>query len=214
MGARGCTGDMIRIQEALHEAIQSLENNGVESPRLDAEILLAHVLESNRATVLAWPERRLTPKELTSYRDLVRRRAAREPLAYVVGHREFSDLDLVVDARVLSPRPETDLLIERALEIARRKGTPLLVADVGTGSGAIAVTLAVHLPQSTVYALDGSAGALAVTAENANRHGVMDRIQCLQGHLLEPLPEKVDLIAANLPYVTTAEWQSLSLIHI
>ena len=200
---------MIQNQEALQEAIQSLENSGVESPRLDAEILLAHVLESNRATVLAWPERRLTPKELTSYRDLVRRRAAREPLAYVVGHREFYDLDLVVDARVLIPRPETELLIERALEIARRKGTPLLVADVGTGSGAIAVTLAVHLPQSTVYALDGSAGALAVTAENANRHGVMDRIQCLQGHLLEPLPEKVDLIAANLPYVTTAEWQSL-----
>jgi release factor glutamine methyltransferase len=131
-------------------------------------------------------------------------------LAYVVGHREFYDLDLVVDPRVLIPRPETELLIERALEIAQKKRAPLLVADVGTGSGAIAVTLAVHLSQATVYALDGSAGALAVTAENASRHGVMDRIHCLQGDLLEPLPERVDLVVANLPYVTTAEWQNLS----
>jgi release factor glutamine methyltransferase len=200
---------MIQIQAALEEAIQILRNNGVESPRLDAELLLAQILQTNRAVVLAWPERILTPKELACYRDFVMRRAAREPLAYIVGHREFYDLDLLVDSRVLIPRPETELLIERTLEIAQQKEMPLVVADVGSGSGAIAVTLAVHLPQATVYALDGSAGALAVTAENACRHGVTDRVHCLQGDLLEPLPEKVDLLTANLPYVSTTEWQEL-----
>ena len=200
---------MIQIQEALAGAIQTLRNNGVESPRLDAELLLVHVLATNRAVVLAWPERMLTRKELACYRDLVTRRASREPLPYIVGHREFYDLDLVVDPRVLIPRPETELLIEHALEIARQKEIPLLIADVGSGSGAIAVTLAVHLPQAIVYALDSSAGSLAVTVENARRHGVMDRIHCLQGDLLEPLPEKVDLVTANLPYVTTDEWQDL-----
>ncbi len=200
---------MIQIQDALARAIQTLRNNGVESPRLDAELLLAHTLSTNRAIVLAWPERLLAPKELASYRALIARRVAREPLAYIVGHREFYDLDLVVDSRVLIPRPETELLIERALKIAQKKATPLLVADVGSGSGALAVTLAVHLPQATVYALDGSAGALAVTAENARRNGVTERVHCLQGDLLEPLLQMVDLVAANLPYVTTAEWQDL-----
>jgi len=200
-------------QGALKGAIQTLGHEGVESPRLDAELLLAHVLGVNRAAILAWPERRLTPKELTRYRDLVARRAVREPLAYIVGHREFFDLDFAVDPRVLIPRPETELLVEYALSFARQmmppNGGAIRVADVGAGSGAIAVTLAVHLPEATVYALDGSAGALAVTEENAHWHGVADRVHYLLGDLLEPLPRAVDLIAANLPYVTTDEWEEL-----
>jgi release factor glutamine methyltransferase len=200
---------MIQIREALAGAIVLLRNEGVESPRLDAELLLAQVLGTNRAAVLAWPERVLTPKELTRYRALANRRAAREPLAYILGHREFYDLDLAVDQRVLIPRPETEILVEEALRIGRRQTGPLLIADVGAGSGAIAVTLAVHLPQAVVYALDGSAGALAVTAENARRHNVAERVHCLAGDLLAPLPQPVDLIAANLPYVTTREWEAL-----
>ena len=250
----------MKIREVLQGAIQTLSNEGVESPRLDAELLLAHVLEANRSTILAWPERRLTPKQLTSYRALIIRRARREPLAYIVGHREFFDLDFVIDARVLVPRPETELLVEHALRLARdfihgprhpsasndarlghcKKQAPLArdeaaapgsegdcfvaggapcrekavprglcLADVGAGSGAIAVTLAVHLPQAKVYALDGSAEALAVTAKNAQGHGVAGRVCCLQGDLLEPLPVAVDLVTANLPYVTTAEWEGL-----
>jgi release factor glutamine methyltransferase len=167
----------------------------------------------NRAAILAWPERRLTPKEITRYRDLVARRAAREPLAYIVGHREFFDLDFSVDPRVLIPRPETELLVEHALAFARQmkppNGSTIEIADVGAGSGSIAVTLAVHLPGATVYALDGSAGALAVTDENAHWHGVADRVHCLLGDLLEPLPRAVILIAANLPYVATDEWEEL-----
>jgi release factor glutamine methyltransferase len=199
--------------EALAQAAIQLRNEGVESPRLDAELLLAHVLGVNRAAILTWPDRPLTPKQLTRYRNLVARRAAREPLAYIVGHREFYDLDFMVDARALIPRPETELLVEHALHTARRiapeAGTPLQLADVGSGSGAIAVTLAVHLPQATIYALDDSAEALALTTENARRHGVADRVHPLQGDLLSPLPQPVDLITANLPYVATVEWEQL-----
>jgi len=199
---------MTQVQEALRQASQTLRNDGVESPRLDAELLLVHVLGVKRASILAWPERRLTPKEFTAYRDLVARRAAREPLAYIVSHREFFGLDFAVDSRVLIPRPETEFLVERALHIAQTLIKPR-VADLGSGSGAIVVSLAVHLPSAILYALDGSAGALAVTADNARRHGVEDRICCLLGDLLRPLPEPVDLITANLPYVTTEEWEAL-----
>jgi release factor glutamine methyltransferase len=203
----------MHVQEAVSGAVQTLRNEEVESPRLDAELLLAHVLGVNRAAVLAWPNRVLTPKELTRYRNLVARRAAREPLAYIVGHREFFDLDFAVDPRVLIPRPETELLVEHVLSVARQMklpdDAPLQVADVGAGSGAIAVTLAVHLPRAIVYALEGSAGALAVAEENAHWHGVADRVHCLLGDLLEPLPGPVNLITANLPYVTTGEWEGL-----
>jgi release factor glutamine methyltransferase len=196
-------------EESLTQAVVRLGNEGVDSPRLDAELLLAHVLGANRAAVLARPDRRLTPKQLTRYRDLVARRAEREPLAYIVGQREFYGLDFSVDHRVLIPRPETELLVEQALQIAPPLGTGFQIADVGAGSGAIAVTLAVHLPQVTVYALDNSAGALAVMAENARRHGVEGRVHCLQGDLLAPLERRVDLVTANLPYVATDEWQAL-----
>jgi release factor glutamine methyltransferase len=199
--------------EVLAQAAIQLRNEGVESPRLDAELLLGHVLGVSRAALLARPDRRLTPKQLTRYRELVSRRAVREPLAYIVGHREFYDLDFVVDARALIPRPETELLVELAVRTARgitpRADTPLQIADVGAGCGAIAVTLAVHLPGATIYALDASAGTLSLTAENARRHGVVDRVHPLRGDLLSPLPRQVDLITANLPYVTTGEWEQL-----
>ncbi len=204
---------MNQAGEALRQAVQRLRSEGIDSPRLDAELLLAHALETNRAAILAWPDRQLTPKELTSFRNLVWRRAAREPLAYVVGHREFFGLEFLVDPRVLIPRPETELLVESALRAARERTPPLRIADVGTGSGAICVTLAVHLPDAIVYALDISPDALTVTAENAQCHGVADRVHGLlcDGHdLLAPLPEPVDLITANLPYVSTDEWETLA----
>jgi release factor glutamine methyltransferase len=199
----------MQVKEALGQAASQLREHGVESPRLDAELLLAHVLDLNRAALFTWPDRRLTPKELTRFRDLVVRRAAREPLAYIVGHREFFGLDFRVDPRVLIPRPETELLVEHVLRLAERMDSAIRIADVGAGSGAIAVSMAVRLPGATLYALDDSAGALALTAENARRHGVAARVHCLEGDLLEPLPEPVDLITANLPYVATEEWQHL-----
>jgi release factor glutamine methyltransferase len=168
------------------------------------------VLGVNRAAVLTRPEQLLTPKQLTRYRDLTARRGNREPLAYVVGHREFFGLDIMVDHRVLIPRPETELLVEHALGVTNRMAAPIQIADVGAGSGAIAVTLAVHLPSATIYALDDSAGALEVVEENARRHHVARRVRCLRSDLLSALPRPVDLIAANLPYVATEEWQQLA----
>ena len=199
----------MQLQAALGEGSQVLRSAGVDEARLDAELLLGHVLGLERATLLARTDRELTPKELTRYRELIGRRATREPLPYIIGRREFFGLDFAVDERVLIPRPETELLVEQALYLARRAVCPMTIADVGAGSGAIAVALAVHLPEVAVYALDASPGALAVTAENARRHGVAGRVHCLQSDLLSALPVPVDLIAANLPYIAAPEWPSL-----
>ncbi|HFD39187.1 MAG TPA: peptide chain release factor N(5)-glutamine methyltransferase, partial [Anaerolineae bacterium] len=188
------------LAHVLDRAATRLRDHGVESPRFDAELLLAHLLGTNRAAILAHPDRSLSPELDARFRNLVARRADREPLAYLLGHREFYGLDFLVDPRVLIPRPETEHLVEEALRLASRLPPSLRIADVGTGSGAIAVALAVHLPQALVYALDASAEALAVAAANAQRHGVAGRIRCLAGDLLTPLPEAVDLIVANLPY--------------
>ena len=196
--------------EALAGAISQLRNQGIESPRLDAELLLAHVLGVNRAAVLTWPERRLTPKQLTHFRAMTARRASREPLAYVLGQREFFGLEFAVNPAVLIPRPETELMVEHTLRLAGRFAKPLYIADVGAGSGAIAVTLAVRLPEATVYALDASTEALVVVTENARRHSVSERVPCLQSDLLTALPAPVDLITANLPYVTSEEWEGLT----
>jgi release factor glutamine methyltransferase len=198
------------VREALTQATFQLREQGVETPRLDAELLLAYALDVNRAALFTWPERRLTPKELTRFRDLVARRAAREPLAYIVGRREFYGLDFAVDRRALIPRPETELLVEHTLRLAEDMPGALRTADVGAGSGAIVVTLAVYLRRASLYALDDSPGALALTAENAQCHGVASRVHCLQSDLLASLPVPVDMITANLPYVTTEEWQHLA----
>jgi len=209
-GKGGClfVGEMMAVQEALAWATTILSAQGVEEPRLDAKVLLAHILRLTPAQLHAQSNRKLSPAELARYRQSVERRARHEPVAYIVGHKEFYGLDLFVDHRVLIPRPETELLVERAIEIAQARNLRL-IADVGTGCGAIAISLAVHLPQVIVYATDSSPGALEVAAHNCRRHGVEDRVYLLLGHLLDPLPEPVDLIAANLPYVSEAELAQL-----
>ncbi|MBI2918951.1 MAG: peptide chain release factor N(5)-glutamine methyltransferase [Chloroflexi bacterium] len=145
--------------------------------------------------------------------SLLERRLAGEPLAYIRGHKEFFGLDFLVDRRVLIPRPETETLVEAALEWSRRGRDwpgPCLAADVGTGCGAIAVSLAVNLPQAVIYATDISEDALAVAEANAQRHGVADRVHFRRGDLLGPLPHPFPLITANLPYVAACDWPSLS----
>jgi len=194
------------LREALLWGEQTLAQSALDNPRLDAEILLAHALGITRGQLHAHPQGQLSSVELASYRQLIERRARRESVAYIVGHKEFYGLDLFVDSRVLIPRPETELLVEKAIEIGQRQS---VVADIGTGSGAIAISLAVHLPLILVYATDVSPEALEVAARNCRRHGVEDRVHLLQGHLLEPLPEPVDLIVANLPYVSQAELAQL-----
>jgi release factor glutamine methyltransferase len=197
------------VRQLLIEARQLLWEEGFDTPRLDAELLLGHVLGLTRAQIHAHPDRRLDTAGLDRYRELIERRRQHEPVAYIIGHKEFYGLDFYVDRRVLIPRPETELLVEKGLEIGQATSHPLSVADVGTGCGAIAISLAVHLPQAINYALDASPGALEVAALNRHRHSVERRVHLLQGDLLSPLPEPVNLIFANLPYVSWAEWEQL-----
>jgi release factor glutamine methyltransferase len=201
------------VSEALLWGNSALGAAGVPSPRLDAEVLLAHVLGWNRARLYARPEHTLTQAQQEAFLTAVQRRTCHEPVPYIVGHREFYRLDFLVDRRVLIPRPETELLVEEALDEAVRqelgKGWPLL-ADVGTGSGIVAVALAVNLPRATVYATDTSPDALIVAAANAERHGVASRVHLLLGDLLRPLPERVHIIAANLPYVPAGRLPTLA----
>ena len=192
--------------------LRALSRN--ESASLDAQLLLAHVTGRSRTDVLAYPERALSADEAERYAALVARRGAREPVAYLTGHRAFMGLDFLTDARALIPRPETELLVSAALAEMNAwlagGGKPPVVADIGTGSGAIAIALAAQAPSLTrIYATDISSDALALAVENAQRLGVADRIQFLLGDLLAPLPEPVDLLLANLPYVAPRDEPSL-----
>jgi len=167
------------------------------------------VLGWDRARLLAHPARLLSEPEQASWLALLARRQGREPLAYILGHREFYGLDFVVDRRVLVPRPETELVVEHVLAWAAERTSRLTLADVGTGSGCIAVALAAQLPGATMYALDASARSLEVAAVNAARHALGDRVMLLQSDLLEQLPFPVDAIVANLPYVRSDELPTL-----
>ena len=189
----------------LTEATRLLQEEDLDTPHLDAELLLSHVLGLTRSQIHTHPNRRLDAAELDSYRELIKRRRQHEPVAYIIGHKEFYGLDFYVDRRVLIPRPETELLVEKGLEIGQAVSHPLTIADVGTGCGAIAISLAVHLSQAIIYALDALSKALEVAALNCRRHSVERPVHLLQGDLLSPLPEPVDLIVANLPYVREPE---------
>ncbi len=196
---------MTTVREALQQATSRLAAAS-PSARLDAEVLLAHLLHVRRAALLADTQRRLDPLQLAAYKQLVARREALEPVAYIVGHKEFYGFDFLVDQRVLVPRPETELVVERALEWAARRASAIRsIADVGTGSGCLAITLALLLPAAEVYAVDLSAAALEVAKLNAQRHAVQQRVSLLQGAGCEPLPHAVDLIVSNPPYTVLTE---------
>ena len=190
-------------------AIERLTGAEVDAPRLAAEVVLAHALNVSRAQLLARANESLTPDQLARTQRDLERLINHEPLAYVVGHREFYDVDLLTDARALIPRPETECLIEHALKALADHPAPL-IADVGTGCGAIAVTLARHLPQARVIATDLSPEALELARENAQRLGVAARIDFRAGSLLEPIAESLDLLAANLPYIDDKDWPYLA----
>lgn len=184
------------------------------SPGLDAQLLLAEALDASRAHVLAHPEQVLTGQQAAAYAQLVTRREAGEPVAYLLGRRAFYDREFSVGPAVLIPRPETEHLLEAALDFITARaaqGSPVTAAvDVGTGSGALAVTLAAHASQTRVWATDISPDALAIARHNAARSGV--QVTFLEGDLLEPLLAqggRVDLVMANLPYIATDEMLAL-----
>jgi len=190
------------VREALSAAADGLGAAGVEAPRLDAEVLLAEATGLDRAMLVVSPETEVPPPAARRFGELVRRRLRREPVAYIVGRRGFRRLELAVDRRVLVPRPETELLVEVALERA-----PASLLDVGTGSGAIALAVADELPACAVSATDTSEGALEVARANAARLGLAERVRFLAGTI--PPGEEFDLVLANLPYVAERDWSSL-----
>lgn len=199
------------LGRAIVAATQRLEEAGSETANLDAQVLLAHLVGEDRAWLFAHYDHKLDPDQTERYAELVARRAAAEPVAYLVGHREFYGIDLLVDPRVLIPRPETELLVDAVLDhIDSRPDPQIRMVDVGTGSGAIALAVAANCPTATIYAVDLSADALAVAGANVERLGRQDRITLLQGDLLAPLPETVDIIAANLPYIASPVYATLA----
>lgn len=210
---------MTTIRAALDTAVQRLTQTRqknklpVENPRLDAQLLLSHVLGKERSYLYIFPEQELDPAQEVHWRALLARREQGEPVAYLLGHKEFYGLDFSVDRRVLIPRPETELLVETALTVCRQRlarGQTPVVADIGTGSGAIPISVAVHEPSLPyLYAIDISPDALEVARLNCQSHQVTDRVRLLQGNLLAPLPEAVDLLLANLPYVGTTEQETM-----
>jgi release factor glutamine methyltransferase len=195
------------VREALAAAVDALAAAGVETPRLDAEVMLAEASGRERFALVAEPEGELSGATAREFGEMVRRRLRREPVAYIIGRKGFRRLELDVDRRVLIPRPETELLVDVALELGPRR-----LLDVGTGSGAVALAVAEELPACEVTATDTSEAALEVARANAERLGLADRVAFLPGTLpaggqaAGDEDKPFDLIVANLPYVAERDW--------
>lgn len=190
---------MTGVRTALAGAAGRLAATGCETPRLDAELLLAEVMRTGRAGLVTAPARPLDDADARRFEAMVRRREAREPVAYILERKGFRHLELAVDRRVLVPRPETELLVEVALELA----TGARVVDVGTGSGALALALKHERPDLRLTATDTSGGALAVARANARRLGL--EVAFYQADLLAGVPGRFEAVLANLPYVAEPE---------
>jgi release factor glutamine methyltransferase len=200
------TDDQWTVRRIIEWTTGHLRNHGSETPRLDAEILLAHARNCRRIDLYTRFDEILNDSQRATMRDLVRRRAQAEPVAYLVGHREFFSLDFYVTPDVLVPRPDTETLVLELLERIRGLDNPK-VLDVGTGSGCIAISAAVNAPAAHVTAIDISPKAIEVARENAEMHKVLDRVRFLEGDLFTPLPkgETFHAIASNPPYVRSDE---------
>jgi len=198
------------VGRAVNAATQRLEEAGVSTARLDAQVILAHVLGVGRSWLFAHFEYALDETQSNQFTELIARRVKHEPVAYLVGRKEFYGIELQVDRRVLIPRPETEMLVDAVLVTAANQSPSLVtVADVGTGSGAIALSVAANAENARIYALDVSKDALAVAAANTAQLDERGQVTLLQGDLLDALPESVDVIVANLPYVTSADYRTL-----
>jgi len=201
----------VTVLEVIQRSTGYLARKGVDSPRLQIELLLAHVLRQPRLKLYLDFERVLTERELAAVRELVKRRGAREPLQYLIGSTNFCGLELQVSPAVLIPRPETELLAERAWSFLVTRPAPVSALDYGTGSGCLAIALATHCPAAVVHAVDISAAALAVARANAGRHGVVNRICFHEGDGFAALPAgaRFDLILSNPPYIPTGQIATL-----
>ncbi len=211
------------VLETIQRSTEFLAKKGVDSPRLHAELLLAHVLKLPRMRLYLDFERALNPSEVEAIREMIRRRGRREPLQHIVGSTSFCGLEMLVNGHVLVPRPETELLAElgwgflnalaaRGSETGPERGRAPAALDYGTGSGCLAVALAVKCPEAQVHAVDISAEGLEIARRNAAAHSVVDRIHFWQGDGLAALPSETrfDLIASNPPYIPSAEIAGLA----
>jgi len=195
----------VNLRQALAAARESLTN--IDEASLEGEIILRNVLGVSRAHLYSHLEDTLNHVQEKALKQALERRLRGEPSSYITGHHEFYGLDFIINHNVLIPRPETELLVEKIIE-AVKKYKINTIADIGTGSGAIAVSLAVNLPGAKVYATDISSKALEVAEQNCKKHNVDDRIVLLHGNLLEPLIKNVDIVTANLPYVRKSDLQA------
>ena len=200
------------VKRLLQHAVNLLNSHNIEGAFIAAEVILRHILKYSRVQLYQQPDSEVLDEQAVVFDKLLQRHLEGEPVAYITGHKEFYGLDFTVDSRVLIPRPETEMLVDKAIRMVKDKGYHNLV-DVGTGSGAIAIALATNLTNVNIYALDIAIPALEVAQQNSRKHGVSHRITFLPGNLLEPLYEPVDLIIANLPYVKTADLSEPSIAY-
>ncbi|MBM2838015.1 MAG: N5-glutamine S-adenosyl-L-methionine-dependent methyltransferase, partial [Deltaproteobacteria bacterium] len=221
------SGETWTVLKIIQWTTEYLKGKGIDNPRLDSEVLLAHLLKLDRVGLYLNFDRPLSKDELSSFREIVKRRGSREPLQYITGHQEFWSLDFKVTPDALIPRPETEILVEEALKAVRgsefrvESSGPInskpktqnskLILDLCTGSGCIAISLAHELKDAVVHAIDASEAALSIARENAEKNGVRDRVIFLQGDLYEALTSHVsrltsyDIIVSNPPYINNID---------
>ncbi len=204
----------LTVNEAIRDAAETFARAGIATARLDAEVLLSDILKKNRVWLITHSRDTVFADDLDRYREAVSRRQQREPLQYILGRQEFRGLDFIVTPDVLIPRPETELVVEAAVEIVQRSGMASLIIDLCTGSGCIAVSLANESASEVIFAVDTSGRALSVARGNAGKLGHSGRIRFFQGDLFDPLKElnireQADIITANPPYVKTGDMPGL-----
>lgn len=202
---------MIQLVDVLTRTEAWLRERGIDTPRFDAELLLCHVLQVERMQLYLAHDRPMDDHELEALRALVRRRGAREPMAYITGSRGFHAIDLAVTPGVLIPRPDTETLVNATLEWIGVPTGPVYIADLGTGTGAVALALATALPEARVYATDISPEALALAKTNTATLGLSDRVAVLNGPWLDPIPahRPIDWVVSNPPYIRTRHLDGL-----
>jgi release factor glutamine methyltransferase len=206
------------VGDELNRAMRLFAQSGIDTPQLDAEILMSHALGTPRLHVISYPGQRLREEELAAFRAVVERRVKREPLAYITGEKEFWGLSFEVTPAVLVPRPETETLVDVALAQLRGEWegeapAEPVIADIGAGSGCVAIALAVDLPDAVICATEVSPAAAEVARRNAAKHQVEARVTVLEGDLFEPIPVEVrgrlDAVVSNPPYIPSADINSL-----
>ncbi len=201
------------LQELLRKAERTLASYHIADARNEAEWLLMHSLGIGRVELYIKLGQPLLDSEAERFWGLIQHRCRHKPTAYIMKQCQFYGINFYIDSRALIPRPESELLVETTLEFISQRlpsEVPCSIADVGTGSGVLAIALALHLPRAKIYAIDVSAAALEVARINCRKHGVEENVHLFLGDMVQPLPEKVDIILANLPYIRDSELPQLS----